>query len=770
MHHAIRAIAAGAALLIGYAFATPAQSAEAGSNGIEEVVVTARKVKEQAQTVPIAITAFTGAQLTRNSVKTLADIQGTVPNLFLQPSAIDPEGITIAIRGQLQNDLILTVDPSIGIYVDGLYYPRTQGMNGALVDIDQLEVLRGPQGTLFGRNTTGGALNIHTNDPTDDLGGSFSLQGGEKGTWQTTGIINVPFGRDLDGRFVVLRGGNGAYGSDEAGAPLGKENRTYVRGKLKARVGDNIEVILSGTYQNNTDSGSVLTQQGLAPASSCPAYGVPGCLATLEAAAELFGFGGLTNPADLAAASAKLASYSNLPHYRSGSTYPESGAFKAYAGGLDIKVDLPHDLTFRSITGYESYKRYDTTDDDGTPFDILAVIFSTREKYYSQEFQLLGKTGSLNWVAGAYGSYEDGSEYSVAPAFGLLNPASPGITDGDIINRSVAAFAQANWEFVPMWRLTAGIRYSEDRRQLTSNNSNALGCTVPAGIITGVPGDPLNGPAQCPRSFADNFGSPSWLVSLDHKFSDTVLAYAKVAYGYRSGGENLRGSTDIASFAPFQPEKVTEYEAGVKSEWFDRQVRLNLAAYHDNYTNIQRSVTVIAPTNDVISLVQNAAKAHIDGFELESEWLLTPQLTVSGSTGLTAAKYTEYKDALADHSGQPFPVPRWTANLSARYAVPTSFGQISGKVGYSWQSRVDLSPEFPDSPSDYQGSYGLLDARISAQITAWNTELFLYGSNLGGEYYKTSAFGVDGAVGYNMVAWGNPRIIGGGFTVRFGAF
>src|SRR5690606_26724453 len=160
--------------------------------GLNDIVVTARKVSENLQTVPVAITAFSGDALKSASISNVFDIQGKVPNLYLQNSAIDAAGLTVAMRGQKQNDFILTVDPSVGVYVDGFYHPRTYGMRSAIIDVERMEVLRGPQGTLYGRNTTGGALSIYSTQPTDELGASISVKGGDHGFFEGTAIANIP--------------------------------------------------------------------------------------------------------------------------------------------------------------------------------------------------------------------------------------------------------------------------------------------------------------------------------------------------------------------------------------------------------------------------------------------------------------------------------------------------------------------------------------------------------------------------------------------------
>src|SRR3546814_468925 len=253
---------------------------------------------------------------------------------------------------------------------------------------------------------------------------------------------------------------------------------------------------------------------------------------------------------------------------------------------------------------------------------------------------------------------ESGDEVSTSVAIPLLNPVAL-ITDGHVINRSLAAFAQATWSFATDTRLTAGLRYSSDRRQLTSRTRDSTGvCVVPQGALTGAPTNPANGPAQCPRTFVNDYSDPSWLISVDHRFSPELFAYAKVARGYRTGGQNLRGSYVDTAFLPFEPETVTEYEIGVKTDLLDRHLRINLAAFYDDYKNIQRSVTVLTLRPSPSTLVTNAASGEIKGIEAEVEVKVNPIFSFGGNASYTDASYKKFIDVIGDRTDESFGVPK----------------------------------------------------------------------------------------------------------------
>ncbi|ALR20396.1 TonB-dependent receptor [Sphingobium baderi] len=760
-------ILAGGGSAIAQDQAAAAASPDDQGGALSDIVVTARKVSENLQTVPVAITAFSGEALKNAGINNVFDIQGKVPNLYLQNSAIDAAGLTIAMRGQKQNDFILTVDPSVGLYVDGFYHPRTYGMRSAMVDVERLEVLRGPQGTLYGRNTTGGALSIYSAQPTDELGASIAVKGGDHGSFEGTAIANIPLSDNVSTRFVVQHGEQDGLGSDGLSNDVASENRTYVRGKIKADMGS-IHATVTGVYSRVNTGGALLKLGGLAPASSCPTRGLDGCIATYQVVAELYGLAGLANPAQRAAGEAALESYLGGSGRKSGSLYKAFSTFESQEVNLDLSADLNDTLTVRSLTGYQHFTRGNNTDDDGTPFTILNAEQRTREKYFSQELQLLGDMNSLQWVLGAYYGRESGSEVSTSVAIPLLNPMAL-VTDGTIVNRSLAAFAQATWTFAPETRLTGGIRYSSDRRILVSRTHDSTGaCVVPAGALTGAPGNPANGPSQCPRTFSNDFSDPSWLISIDHRFSPELFAYAKVARGYRTGGQNLRGSYVDTAFQPFEPETVTEYEAGIKADLLDRHLRVNLAAFYDDYKNIQRSVTVLTLRPSPSTIVTNAASGRIKGVEAEVEAKLNPVFSFGGNASYTGAKYKKFIDVIGDRSDETFGVPKWMASVHGQIDLPTSMGALNAQLSYDWQSKTVLAPEAQFDDQVTQKAYGLLNGRVALDLDSVNGTVAIYGRNILNKSYASGAIATDRALGFNAVVYGEPRRVGVELTLRFG--
>jgi iron complex outermembrane receptor protein len=728
------------------------QSPEAAVLG--EVIVTARKLSENVQNVPVAITALSGEELKAANIRTLYQIQEEVPSLLFQSAVDDPQSLTVTLRGRSQNDVTLGVDPAVGLYVDGLYFPRTLGMAGSLVDIGQVAVLRGPQGTLYGRNTTGGALTVNTNDPTDQEEGSVDLTGGNYGAWNVIGIANIPITEDVDARFVVQRGRHLAYGHDLAGDPLASEDSQYFRVKVLAKLSDSVRAVLSAHFESNESGGPIEKLIGIAPAGGgAPAGGA----ATLEYAAEA----GLTNDR----AAALMQSYvdrSNTAFYDTSGNFPTYSIVRRWDTALKLTGELPASMTWQSITGVQVLRRLSQL---GTPWpgNAIKVDLDTQDRYYSEELQLIRNGAQLDWVAGLYGGIERGQDDGlvyVLPALGVPS----GTNNSGIRNQSLAAFGQSVWEFIPTWRLTLGARYSSDERQANNIALSGTACVVPAPGVEST----LLGPAQCPRNFKDTFSRPTWLVSLDHKFTPDILVYAKAATGYRSGGQNTGGAVEVETFAPFRPETNIEYEVGVKSQAFDERLRLDFAVYHDRYSNLQVTTNFTAADGQIATAVTNAATAGIQGFEADAKLVVTPQLSVNASAAFTDAHYTHFQDFTGDRSHQAFPVPKWAGVVGAKYIQPTPAGNLDVVFDYAWRSKEILDGTALDLNDLTQKAYGVLNGRIDLEISALDLNVAVFGNNITGTKYYDNATAHDASLGVNFGYAGAPATFGVEVIKRFG--
>ena len=761
-----------AVLLASVAAAIPlAQPAIAQTSDAEaasgEIVVTARRTEERLQDVPLAVSALAGNALKDTGVTNLEGLNSRVPNLNVKAGNTDPGAAVFSIRGQSVPNQLLTVDNAVGVYQDNVNNPRAYGLLGAgLLDVQRVEVLRGPQGTLYGRNTTGGAVSIYTQDPKPELGASVQLTGGNFDHLEAVGILNLPLSENAGLRFVAQHGSHDPYhhsrgpraGTDRPA----REKSSYFRGKFVGEFGD-LRVGFTGDYFHYNAGGAAFRLSGLYDPTLYDAdpdnNGTNlGANAARQVALEM----GLdpNNPAQLAAARSVLLGYVGKGgFYDTFNNSPLRSVNKGGSLALNLDWNVSPDITLRSITGYRWLSRDTQNDLDGTPYTIFANDFGTRDKFFSQEVQLLGAMGDFSWVAGLYYSNEWGREFSDQVNTVLITPTRT-FNNGKVVSKSYAAFAQVNWSITDRLRLTGGIRYTREQKNLRNENAASTGCSV-APIL-------LDEPGVCAATFKNRFSDPSWLVSADYKISGDVLVYAKATRGFRGGGQNLRArGTNLALYTPFGPETVTEYEAGLKSELFDKRLLFNVAAFSDDYSGAQRSVTLlINGTNSTI--VTNAAKARLQGIEVESTLRIVDGFSINGSLGYLHTKYLKFEDISGDRTNEPFPVPKWNYTIGANFSQQIGAARVLANVNYAWQSRQDLQPQSRETDQTSLPAYGLLNGRIGVEFEDLGLEVSVFGRNLTKKRYDAAFITLE-SLGFNTAQPGTPRVVGVQIIKSFGS-
>lgn len=746
-----------------------ARAQTSSDNG--EILVTARRVSEKLQDIPVAVSAFGTAVLKEKAIYTATDLSSVAPGLNIRTSSNDGQAALISLRGQVPAGVLLTTDTAVGVYVDGYNNPRTDGFKQALVDIARVEVLRGPQGTLYGRNTTGGAISVITNSPVDKWEGQASLRLGNYGTANAIAMINVPITDDLAIRVVGQRGVNNGYGRDGDGNRLADEDSSYIRAKAKYTSG-RFSAELYGDYQSNYSAGPVAKLAGITQYTTPVGSGL-----TKEAAQEL---GLPQTPAGWAQALQVIEPYiykgGDDPNARVTGSSGTYSNFRGNSAGADLKYEISDAISLRSLMGYRSINRENYEDYDGTPFHDLDSLYRIEDRFYSEEFQVLGKIGRLSFVAGAYGSYEHGYESLSNGAFQAIQATAgtPYLTTqgGFVTSKSLAGFVQANYKLTDTLTITAGGRYTEDYKDaviVSNNNQNYINQALPEGVLAGciVPVAVRTDPSNCRGPLKKKFGSPSWLGSVDWKVTNSIMVYGKVARGYRAGGENIRG-TNLAALAPFAPETITEFEAGLKSDLFNRLIHLNVAVFHDNYNDVQRTVAIFA-NGASSSLVTNAAKAKIDGVEVEAALHPLRGLTVGANLAYIDARYTTFTDATGDRSHEDWPAPKWTYDITARYATLIGSNEAAIDVDYAGQSSQNLYPAGGNlQPQDVtQKAYGLLNSRISYSFKASGFEVAVFGKNLLDKTYADGGLAIEAGLGVNVLNIAPPRTYGVELTKTF---
>jgi len=768
------------------------------------IVVTARKKEEKITDVPLSITALSSDKLAEANIQDAYGLQSAVPNLTVSPSSTAPAAVaTFSLRGQAQYDPTGQFDQPVGVYFDGVSIPRTTALSGALVDIQRVEVLRGPQGTLYGRNTTGGAVSIVARNPDSDrFSGFVTGEAGNYDYYKLTGAINVPLIQDaLAARFTASYSNRDGYGSS-AVERLGELTQEYYRGKVRFDNGGSFKLSLTTDYSKvkGTNSPSkVLSLTSLSAASNLPGQATAtnasiaaavqnGLLSALDLAITATGNPGGYSAAELAAAGARIQaaipggyailrqslsasrggtlSDADFYHNVISTAQPLSG--RRYGGGLTMSYDIDSTLTLTSITGYQNVKREAILDVDSTPVTLLGVSNRQRSEYWSQEVQLAYTGESLSTIVGGYFGHETGRDNSDSMSLAAISSTTQRLlTDFDY--KTYGIFAQADYKLSDTLKVTGGIRWSKEDKRVVLQSTNLNRNT---GVITcRVSSALLDVAGVCAGTVHPTFSDYSWLASVDYKPAESLLVYAKVARGFRGGGVNFRSATPTEA-VPFRPELLTEYEAGAKFANDSRSVQLNLSVFHDKYTDIQRSVVVFI-NGASSTVVRNAAKATIWG--IEADWVLrpSPRLEFTGNFGYLNTKYNDYftqnsTGGLIDVSSTPFVVPDITLGVAAKYTLPTSFGDAFLRVSYDLISDRYLMDNAVDLRAVRQDGYGLLGMRFQMDFDAWDASLAVFGTNLTNKKYYTGGTGLDGGLGFNYAVTGTPRMYGISFTKKFG--
>lgn len=741
------ALAASAAVV-----AVPVRAQEA-SAGLEDIVVTARKVAENSQKVPITITAFSGSSLETKSVTQILNVATFTPGFNVQPVSNNATAFSMTLRGQVQNDIIATLEPTVGVYVDEMYWGKSYGLNAGLIDIANVQVLKGPQGTLFGRNTTGGALLVTSNDPDfSDLSGRVSATYGRFNEATGDIILNVPVNDRvaLRGAFHVSQRDGWAYGTrlvNAAGLPDNSINpgsrvvstgrryndRKELLGRLKAlvRVTDTTDLMLSGEWFDFTSDGTVRQMIYRVPTAPVTDFTANKYIAYYRDHPNAAGAG--MHDCSFAVTQTLNCSDKLIPAAGLQSTT----ATQTYLARLTQEVGFGQ---LKFIGGYRKVSSTNANDLDGSGTVLHSTAYRQDLDQWSFEAQANGTAfdDRLKFATGVTYLTEGGDDLSLS----LNNTAGDrlggvaGCPSGSfcaartyaiIDNKSVGVYGQASFRLLDRLSVTGGLRYSHDDKGVDIRSASVLGTTgqvincSPA--VTTLPGATVAN--DCSYKLDRKFSALSWLAGLDYQVTDAVLVYGKFNRGYRAGGHNLR-AFKLEDAQPFNPEFANDIEVGLKADLFDRHVRFNLAAYRTIVTAAQRSV--VQTLNGITqTLIKNAAKVRIMGAEGELTVNPLEGLTLSAGASYVQNKYLDYTlvGSLGpeDHSSEEFPfVSPGKITLSGQYAFELNErlgAQLS--VDYSWESSKHadecIALSTPTAPSCWTTTAGPRGGFTAQQIS-----------------------------------------------------
>jgi iron complex outermembrane recepter protein len=797
---------------------TPIQSiAQGESMVLEEVIVTARKREEAIQTTPVAVTALNQDMLFQAQVVEIADLRRTAPNLSIMSGGTGSSALVfLSIRGNAQNAPNAAADAAVGTYIDGVYFARPTGGNLEMFDVRQAEILRGPQGTLFGRNTTGGAINVYTNDPTGEFDGYVKADVGNYDYYRVEGVVNAPImGDELAARVAVRyseRGeGYGEYkgysdpngfvfeGLNQDGSEI--DENTFARGKLLWQPADsNFSANLGGWYTKYEDTGQRTEVQGFNTAFKAGPF-------TLAQLAGASGF----DPDNFISQQSPNDTYWNVdntsldnPIYNDSKGLKKPESSNENKGGM-LTLDFEFGEYFlKSITAYHETESTGTVDLDGTPLNLLTFNSVWDQDQWSQEFQLSSSWGDLDWITGLYYFEEDSKGKARSRAFGafadagFLGPLPPGIDIEALLpvgvntstkndNTSTGVFFQGNYNFTEALRVTAGLRWTWDERDIertpetpetSSFNPDPLAnCTVPE--------EDRDNPNKCLQTQDEDFDYPAWVVSLDYQYSDDLFLYAKTSGASMAGGWNVRG----VQAPSFDPEDVVDVEVGFKADMLDGTLRLNTALFYMWAEDQQRIINeFVQETASITQYTRNAAESTIGGAEVELTWLPWQGMTITSSLAWLDSEYDNYDvDELmtsgpmageivsVDHSGENAPhAPEYTVGIGATQILDSSWGEWELHGDYYWVDDTWFQDNtvFPQEGEEVQQqqrksqefnaipSYGLFNAMVTLRTHDENWEFNIWGKNLADEEYYTNVSNFYTAFGAAMWYWGAPRTYG----------
>lgn len=699
-----------------------------------EVVVTAQKRAQSIEDVPISMTVIDRKALDNTRAATLSDMQQLVPNFSVEPQIGTINVITV--RGVGGGGRNIGFDTRVGVYVDGVYMGQAQALCQSLFDIEQVEVLRGPQGHLFGRNTVAGAVNITTRAPSEKPENAFRAVAGNHGTREGYATASGPISEDLLGKFSVgYETRDGFTTNLFNNQKLDNLKRASMRGQLVIQATDRLEVNLSADYagiKQNRVLGEATTGMFDAP--------LPGGLYPDH-----------------------TVNYNTTPN----ADNTLSGA------SLTMNYDMAVGNTLTAITGYRHTRQHLQNDTDWSPSDVFRVNFTDDFKQLSQEIRIASPIkGPLRYVAGVYLMHETADSHRLAitgPAtatlvthplagtrpFGVLFGLNPGNTipvSGTVKTNSSALFGSLDYDLTDRLTLNLGARYTYERKSLLYNiNGAASGAFLMGTAVNYTDG----------RS--DSMLTPT--VGATYALSKSLNVYGKYSTGFKSGGWNLDWltTTQIASKFDFNKETVNSYELGLKGSAPDHRLSYDLALFHSRFKDFQVFQFANLGGGTTELQLKNAAKAETTGAEASLRALVTDRLTLGGNVGVMSAKFNSFPGGLTgggDAAGKRLPdAPDMTAAMMANYSMPAP--SLGGKVDFYGEvshrnksySGVDNHPV-----TDNLSSRNIVNARVSFATSRDRFRMSLWARNLFDDSYMTTR-GRD-FFGNQFIKRGDPRAIG----------
>jgi iron complex outermembrane recepter protein len=775
--------------------ATPAATQIDYGDQLAEVVVTAQKRAENIQDVPIAITAFSESDLRSKGITDIHGLSRLTPNVNLDagsPFSGSNSVLSASIRGVGQDDFAFNLDPAVGVYVDGVYYARTVGANQNLLDVERIEILKGPQGTLFGRNTIGGAISVVTRTPGDTPAVDAEVTGGSYSRRDVALMADLPITDTLlstvtfssqyrDGYERRIPYPESGYVTDPVGAlhssgtetfdTQGGQNEQVVRGKLQWKPSDDITGSFSAdwTHTNQPSTASTVLQTVTSPTDPAAVFGpiYNACLLGIGFAPTAALVCGTRNTvgtplwqANLNPATTRLlygpavTNTGNIDRtYATGQNFDK---LDSYGLAMTFDFRLNQDLTLRSITGWRRLHWTSGLDADGSPIDFFELSFEEGQHQFSQEMQLIGDLldSRLKLVGGLYYFNEGGYIHDfVTFGGGLLQIDGPNSLD----TTSYAGYVHLDYKLTDQLGLTLGGRESEDRKEFEGGQQDLnmffykiAGCypyNAPASLIGGPAtltcqqalGFPnSNNPFQMypPGENHQDFTEFTPTAGLQYHFTTDLMGYLSYAKGFKTGGWTTRLTAPLPAGSPaqsFGPETDQTYELGLKSEWLDHRLIVNAAAFYSKYDGIQLTYQVLTSP-----VTENAGDAAIKGLELEVQSIVTNHFSLSSSLGYMDAYYTSISPFAVATTGPVLPkTPRWKVALSPDvHTRIANGGTLRAGVDYTFTSM--MFNDVQNTALLSRPNVSMVDASASYVLPSGRATFTIGGTNLTDKRYITT--------------------------------
>lgn len=698
---------------------------------LDEIVVTAQKREQSIQDVPVALTAVESDYIESRNITNIQSLSSLAPNLKIENTPGNTTAAQISIRGGVTINPALTWEPTVGIYLNGSYIGKTQGSIFDVADIERLEVLRGPQGTLYGRNTLAGAVNIISAKPTEEFNGKLKVGIGNYNSRLAKASVNFgqlgPIRAKVSGlietRDGFVNGVDNPFPGVLAAGALSSEELQSLDKKsflvaLSSDINENISLDYTFDYSKADNDPTFSQIVSVSPGNifdpTSPAYvGFPG------APGQFFGF-----PLDL---------YVNADRQE---TFTTDGELleESDVQGHNLTATFRTDFgDIKSITAYRVTDWSDALDLDGSPLPLAHTQRISEYDSFSQEIQLSGGADRINYVAGLYYFEDDG--YTENPQF-FFGGANVFDSQYGFTTEAYAAYGQIDITLNDQFSITGGLRYTDEAKTIERSNISVAPLDIGGGIVLPA-GTPLIPIGTKGKTSFDNL-SPQ--ITLNYKASDDVNLYAKYAKGFKSGGFNGEAGTVVETLRPYDSEIVDSFEVGAKTRFWDGRAQLNAAAFFNDHTDMQLSV--FTAEGAAASDVRNAGGAEIKGFEIEGLFQASEQFLLRANYGRLSTKYTEFIDAGVDErDNRAFPhAPKYTYSAGFDWdALQTGFGTVSISADVNHTAKYFTYP-FSITQTDPQTAFNsraeartLVDGRIALSnipIANNEVELSVWGKNI----------------------------------------